>query len=50
MAALNVIRQVGGVVDCDFVATDILPLLWSMALGPLLNLQQVRPVLLTFIK
>jgi SCY1-like protein 2 len=40
IAALNVLRQVGGVADADFVAMDILPVLWSMSLGPLLDLKQ----------
>ncbi|KAI9790250.1 MAG: hypothetical protein M1816_005275 [Peltula sp. TS41687] len=42
MAALKVFRQVGRIADSDFVATEILPLLWSMCLGPLLNLEQFR--------
>jgi SCY1-like protein 2 len=42
IAALNVLRQVGGIADADFVAMDILPVLWSMSLGPLLNLQQFQ--------
>ena len=42
MAALKVFRQVGRIADSDFVAMDILPVLWSMCLGPLLNLEQVN--------
>ncbi|KAL1835073.1 hypothetical protein VTK73DRAFT_6316 [Phialemonium thermophilum] len=42
MAALHVLRVVGRVADAEFVATDILPLLWSMSLGPLLNLEQFK--------
>lgn len=42
IAALNVLRQVGGIVDSEFVAMDVLPILWSMSLGPLLNLQQFQ--------
>ncbi|KAG9240484.1 kinase-like domain-containing protein [Calycina marina] len=42
IAAMNVIKQVGGIADADFVAMDILPILWSMSLGPLLNLQQFQ--------
>jgi len=42
LASLNVLRQVGTVVDADFVAMDVLPVLWSMSLGPLLNLQQFQ--------
>ena len=42
MAALNVLRIVGQVADADFVAMDILPILWSMSLGPLLELKQFQ--------
>jgi SCY1-like protein 2 len=42
MASLSVLRQVGGVADADFVAMDILPVLWSMSLGPLLDLKQFQ--------
>ncbi|WPG99679.1 Hypothetical protein R9X50_00249800 [Acrodontium crateriforme] len=42
MAALRVFRQVGGIADAEFLATDVLPTLWSMALGPLLDLQQFQ--------
>lgn len=42
IAALNVLRIVGDVADADFVAMDILPVLWSMSLGPLLDLKQFR--------
>ncbi|KAJ5176410.1 uncharacterized protein N7482_002287 [Penicillium canariense] len=40
MAALKVFRQVGKVADSDFLALEVLPILWSFSLGPLLNLQQ----------
>ncbi|KAH8693135.1 kinase-like domain-containing protein [Talaromyces proteolyticus] len=40
MAALNVFRQVGGIVDTEFIAMEVLPILWAFSLGPLLNLQQ----------
>ncbi|KAJ5683226.1 hypothetical protein N7462_006391 [Penicillium macrosclerotiorum] len=40
MAALKVFRQVGKVADSDFLALEILPILWAFSLGPLLNLQQ----------
>ncbi|KAI1881086.1 hypothetical protein JX265_001326 [Neoarthrinium moseri] len=40
IAALNVLRVVGDVADAEFVAMDILPVLWSMSLGPLLDLKQ----------
>ncbi|CAK7266432.1 Protein kinase domain-containing protein ppk32 [Sporothrix epigloea] len=42
MEALNVLRVVGNVVDADFVAFDLLPVLWAMSLGPLLNLAQFQ--------
>ncbi|CAL3968917.1 hypothetical protein PZA11_004871 [Diplocarpon coronariae] len=42
IASLNVLRQVGGVVDAEYVAMDILPVLWSMSLGPLLDLKQFQ--------
>ncbi|OAA46474.1 protein kinase domain-containing protein ppk32 [Beauveria brongniartii RCEF 3172] len=42
MASLNVLGIVGDIVDADFVAMDILPILWSMSLGPLLDLKQFR--------
>lgn len=40
MAALKVFRQVGKVADTDFLALEVLPVLWSFSLGPLLNLNQ----------
>ena len=42
MAALAVIKQVGKVADTGFLAMDVLPLLWSFGLGPLLNLDQFQ--------
>jgi SCY1-like protein 2 len=42
MAALTVLRVVGKEADADFVAMDILPILWSMSLGPLLELKQFQ--------
>lgn len=42
MAALNLLRQIGKVVETNFLAMDLLPLLWSFSLGPLLNLQQFQ--------
>lgn len=42
MAALSALRVVGKVADADFVAMDILPILWSMSLGPLLDLKQFQ--------
>nr|OQO22152.1 hypothetical protein B0A51_10953 [Rachicladosporium sp. CCFEE 5018] len=40
MAALKVFKQVGHVADTEFLAMDVLPLLWAFSLGPLLDLQQ----------
>jgi SCY1-like protein 2 len=40
MAALKVFRQVGTVADTDFLALEVLPVLWSFSLGPLLTLPQ----------
>ncbi|KLU86601.1 SCY1 protein kinase, partial [Magnaporthiopsis poae ATCC 64411] len=42
IAALNVLRVVGQVADADFVAMELLPILWSMSLGPLLDLKQFQ--------
>jgi SCY1-like protein 2 len=42
MAALNLLRQVGKIADTDFLALDVLPILWSFSLGPLLDLHQFR--------
>ncbi|TDZ36344.1 Protein kinase domain-containing protein ppk32 [Colletotrichum spinosum] len=42
MAAQGVLRVVGEAADADFVAIDILPILWHMSLGPLLNLKQFQ--------
>ena len=43
MAALNVFKQVGKIADTDFIAMEVLPIMWAFSLGPLLNLQQVKP-------
>ena len=40
VAALAVFKQVSKIADSDFLAMDVLPILWSFSLGPLLNLQQ----------
>lgn len=42
MAALRVFKQVGEVADTDYLAMEVLPLLWTFSLGPLLNLQQFQ--------
>ena len=40
MAALSVFRQIKTVADTDFLALEVLPVLWSFSLGPLLDLRQ----------
>lgn len=40
MAGLGVFRQVGVVADTEFLALEVLPVLWNFSLGPLLNLNQ----------
>lgn len=42
MAALRVFRRVGEIADSEFLAMEVLPVLWSMALGPLLDLRQFQ--------
>ena len=42
MAALNVFQQVAKIADTDYLATEVLPILWSFSLGPLLNLEQFK--------
>lgn len=42
MAALTALKVIGQVADAEFVAMDILPILWSMSLGPLLDLKQFQ--------
>ncbi|KAF2486835.1 kinase-like domain-containing protein, partial [Neohortaea acidophila] len=42
MAALRVFQQVGTMADSDYLAMEVIPILWSMSLGPLLNLQQFK--------
>jgi len=42
MAALKTLKVIGKVADSDFVAMEILPILWAMSLGPHLNLKQFQ--------
>jgi SCY1-like protein 2 len=42
LAALKVLEQIGTEADADFIAIDILPILWTMSLGPLLDLKQFQ--------
>ena len=38
-AALAVFKQIGNIADTEYLAVEVLPILWSFSLGPLLNLQ-----------
>ncbi|RAR07054.1 protein kinase domain-containing protein ppk32 [Stemphylium lycopersici] len=42
MAALDVFKAISHQVDSDFLAMDVLPILWQFSLGPLLNLPQFQ--------
>ncbi|KAF2638157.1 hypothetical protein P280DRAFT_406108 [Massarina eburnea CBS 473.64] len=42
MAALDVFKAIGSQIDSDFLAIDVLPILWQFSLGPLLNLTQFQ--------
>jgi SCY1-like protein 2 len=42
MAALDVFREIGKIADSDFLAVEVLPILWNFSLGPLLDLQQFQ--------
>ncbi|KAF1837205.1 protein kinase domain-containing protein ppk32 [Decorospora gaudefroyi] len=42
MAALDVFKAISSQVDGDFLALDVLPILWQFSLGPLLNLSQFQ--------
>src|SRR5690242_4044224 len=42
MAAHDVFKAIAPQVDGDFLALDILPILWQFSLGPLLNLPQFQ--------
>jgi SCY1-like protein 2 len=42
VAALKVLKQIGSVADIDFIAMEILPILWGMSLGPLLDLKEFQ--------
>ncbi|KAF2833065.1 protein kinase domain-containing protein ppk32 [Ophiobolus disseminans] len=41
-AALDVFKAISNQVDSDFLAMDVLPILWQFSLGPLLNLPQFQ--------
>ena len=38
-AALAVFKHIGNIADTDYLALEVLPVLWNFSLGPLLNLQ-----------
>ncbi|GFF42287.1 probable dipeptidyl peptidase 3 [Aspergillus udagawae] len=40
MAALKVFGQIGTIADTEFLALEVLPILWTFSLGPLLSLRQ----------
>ncbi|KAL4790631.1 kinase-like domain-containing protein [Aspergillus venezuelensis] len=40
MAALGVFQQIRTIADSEFLALEVLPVLWSFSLGPLLNIKQ----------
>jgi SCY1-like protein 2 len=42
MAALDVFQAISNQVDSDFLAIDVLPIVWQFSLGPLLNLPQFQ--------
>ncbi|KAI1629509.1 SCY1-like protein [Exophiala viscosa] len=42
MAALKVFRQISTVADTDFLASEVMPILWNFSLGPLLDLTQFQ--------
>ncbi|KAF3935868.1 hypothetical protein ABW19_dt0209965 [Dactylella cylindrospora] len=47
MAALELYMQIGSLVDTNTLATEVLPALWTLALGPLLNIQQFKAFMST---
>lgn len=42
MAALTVFQQIARAGDIGFLATEVMPILWAFALGPLLDLSQFK--------
>lgn len=48
MEALSVFREIGKTCDREVVAMDILPTLWAMSFGPLLGLEQVCIIIITY--
>ncbi|KAF3917110.1 hypothetical protein ABW20_dc0105287 [Dactylellina cionopaga] len=50
MAALELYMQIGSLVDTNTLAIEVIPALWGLSLGPLLNLQQFRSFMTTIKK
>ncbi|KAF2667456.1 kinase-like protein [Microthyrium microscopicum] len=42
LAALDVFKEIAKLADAEFLAMEVLPILWNFSLGPLLNLQQFQ--------
>jgi len=42
MTVLKVFQQIARAGDIDFLATEVMPILWAFALGPLLDLSQFK--------
>ncbi|KAK6511811.1 hypothetical protein TWF481_000717 [Arthrobotrys musiformis] len=47
IAALDLYMQIGSLVDTSTLATEVIPSLWALSLGPLLNLQQFQQFMST---
>ncbi|KAK6335194.1 hypothetical protein TWF718_010630 [Orbilia javanica] len=47
IAALDLYMQIGLLVDTSTLATEVIPSLWALSLGPLLNLQQFQQFMTT---
>lgn len=47
MAALRVFKQITIAGDVDFLAMEVMPILWTFALGPLLDLSQFKAYMQT---
>ncbi|KAK6353847.1 hypothetical protein TWF730_008270 [Orbilia blumenaviensis] len=47
IAALDLYMQIGSLVDTNTLATEVIPSLWALSLGPLLNLQQFKQFMTT---
>ncbi|KAK6542062.1 hypothetical protein TWF694_007833 [Orbilia ellipsospora] len=47
IAALELYMQIGASVDSNTLAVEVIPALWGLALGPLLNIQQFKQFMTT---